>query len=70
VQSDEAQTRKHIATLDERLDILSQKLARELSMGRVPPHAIERMALANGFTSRISNTANMAVRAIQRIPAL
>jgi len=70
IQSDEAQTRKHIATLDERLDILSQKLGPELSMARVPPHAIERMAIANGFTSRISNTTNLASRTIQRIPAI
>lgn len=75
VQSEEAQTRKRVATLDERLETLSQKLARELSLSRVrwhvprvPPHAIERMGLTNGFTSRITTTANMAARAIQRLP--
>ncbi|KAI0288258.1 hypothetical protein BC826DRAFT_1039504 [Russula brevipes] len=74
-QSDEAQTNKRIATLDERLETLSQKLARELSIVRskwtvphVPPHAIDRMALPNGFTSRLTTTANLAARAIQRLP--
>ena len=67
--------RKQIATLDERLETLSQKLARELTLTRlrwhvprVPPHAIERMGLANGLTSRIASTANLAARAIQRLP--
>ena len=74
-QSEEAPTRKHVASLDERLEMLSQKLARELSLTRlrwhvprIPPHAIERIALSNGLTSRITNTANLAARAIQRLP--
>jgi len=74
-QSEEAPTRKHVASLDERLEMLSQKLARELSLTRlkwhvprIAPHAIERIALSNGLTSRITNTANLAARAIQRLP--
>jgi predicted acylesterase/phospholipase RssA len=73
-QSDEAQTNKRIATLDERLETLSQKLARELSIvgkwtvPHMPPHAVDRMALPNGFTSRLTTTANLAARAIQRLP--
>ncbi|KAI9507171.1 hypothetical protein F5148DRAFT_149016 [Russula earlei] len=76
-QSEEAQLRKHVATLDERLEALSRKLSRDLtvtrpkwSVPRVTPQVIERMALANtnGFTSRITNTANLAARAIQRLP--
>jgi hypothetical protein len=74
-QSEEARTRKRVATLDERLETLSQKLSRELTIigtgwhiPRVPPQAIQRMALSNGFTSRLSSTANLAARAIQRLP--
>jgi len=74
-QSEEFQTRKHVASLDERLEMLSQKLARELSLTRlrwhvppIPPQAIDRITLSNGLTSRITNTANMAARAIQRLP--
>ncbi|KAH9991438.1 hypothetical protein BJV77DRAFT_1007432 [Russula vinacea] len=60
-QSEEARTRKRVATLDERFETLSQKLSRELTIigtgwhiPRVPPQAIQRMGLPNGFTSRIS----------------
>jgi hypothetical protein len=74
-QSEEAQTRKRVATLDERFETLSQKLSRELTVirsrwhvPRIPPQAIERMGLSSGFSSRISNTANLAARAIQRLP--
>jgi hypothetical protein len=71
-QSEEARKRKHIATLDERLETLSQKLSRELTtrwyVPHVPTQAIQRMGLPNGFTSRISSTANLAARAIQRLP--
>jgi hypothetical protein len=73
-QSEEAQSRKQIATLDERLEALSQKLSSELTVirtkwiPRVPPQAIQRMGIANGFSSRLSNTANLAARAIQRLP--
>jgi hypothetical protein len=72
-QSEEARKRKQVATLDERLETLSQKLSRELTttrwhIPRVAPPAIQRMGLSNGFTSRISNTANLAAWAIQRLP--
>ena len=72
-QSEEARKRKHVATLDERFETLSQKLSRELTttrwhIPRVAPQAIQRMGLSNGFTSRISNTANLAAWAIQRLP--
>ena len=74
-QSEEARTRKRVATLEERFETLSQKLSRELTIigtgwyiPRVPPQAIQRMGLPNGFTSRISSTANLAARAIQRLP--
>lgn len=74
-QSEEAPMRKHVASLDERLEMLSQKLARELSLTRIrwhvpriPPHAIERITLSNGLASRITNTANLAARAMQRLP--
>jgi len=74
-QSEEAQTRKRFATLDERFETLSQKLSREFTtilprwhVPLVPPQAIERIGLSNGFSSRFSNTANLAARAIQRLP--
>lgn len=74
-QSEEAQTRKRVATLDERFETLSQKLSRELTIilpkwhvPRMPSQAIERMGLSNGLSSRFSNTANLAARAIQRLP--
>jgi len=67
-QSEEFQTRKHVASLDERLEMLSQKLARELSLTRlrwhiprIPPQAIERITLTTGLV-------NLATRAIQRLP--
>jgi hypothetical protein len=73
-QSEEAQTRKRVATLDERFETLSQKLSRELTImlprwhvPRMPSQAIERMGLSNGLGSRFSNTANLAARAIQRL---
>lgn len=74
-QSEESQTRKHVATYDERLEVISQKLAREFSIAsawrhikRVPPEAIERIALSNGLSSRITSTAGLAAWAIQRLP--
>jgi len=74
-QSEDAPIHKQVATLDERLETLSQKLGRELTLTRfkwhvprVSSHTIERIGLANGFTSRIANTANLAARAIQRLP--
>lgn len=62
--------RKCAATLDERFDRLSQKLARELPvvcLKRVipctPPPAIERMAFANSLPfQRIANAASLVSR--------
>lgn len=64
--------RRCAATLDERFDRLSQKLARELPVARlkrvvprVPPQAIERMALGSSFSlQRIANAANLASRTL------
>jgi hypothetical protein len=74
-QSEEARTRKRVATLDERFETLSQKLSREFTIilpkwhvPRMPPQAIERIGLSNGLSSKFSNTANLAARAIQRLP--
>ena len=60
--------RKYAATLDERFDLLSRKLAREFPVVRLkrviprsPPPAIERMAFANSFPlQRIANAASLA----------
>jgi hypothetical protein len=67
--------RKQVASLDERLETLSQKLTRELTLTRlkwhvprVSSHTIERLGLTNGLTSRIATTASLAARAIQRFP--
>ncbi|KAH8986317.1 alpha/beta-hydrolase [Lactarius akahatsu] len=69
-QSEEGRMRRCGVTLDERFDLLSQKLLRELPVARlrravprVPPPAIERMALASSFPlQRIANTASLASR--------
>ncbi len=60
--------RRCTATLDERFDLLSQKLERERPAARlkrrvprVPPPAIERLALVSSYSfQRIANTANFA----------
>jgi len=70
-QSEEGRMRKCAATLDERFDRLSRKLARELPVARLkrviiprsPPPAIERMAFASSFPfQRIANAASLASR--------
>ena len=73
-QSEEAETRKHTASFDERLEVISQKLAHELSAAgtwRHFPHAaseaIERVALTNGFPSRMTST-GFAAWAIRHLP--
>ncbi|KAI9449645.1 alpha/beta-hydrolase [Lactarius psammicola] len=58
-QSEEGRVRRCAATLDERFDRLSRKLAREF-----PPPVFERMALDNSFPQRISNAANVASRTL------
>ncbi|KAH9059308.1 alpha/beta-hydrolase [Lactarius vividus] len=71
-QSEEGRMRRCGVTLDERFDLLSQKLLRELPVARlkravprVPPPAIERMALASSFPlQRIANTASLASRTL------
>lgn len=60
------------ATLDERFDRLSQQLALEFPIARMkrplprmPPTAIERMAIGNTFSfQRIANVATMATRSM------
>jgi hypothetical protein len=70
-QSEEGRMRRS-ATLDERFDRLSQQLALEFPVARLkrhlprmPPPAIERMALANSFSfQRIANAATLATRSL------
>jgi hypothetical protein len=75
-QSEEAETRKRSVTFDERLEMISQKLAREFTMAGTWQHfpevssaeAIECMSFTDGFSSRISSTAGFTSWALRRLP--